>query len=256
MREYYYLKGLADSPYNLTTADALHLGATRQLRCYFYLAKPTLISHLTTNAMASTEPDPVMHDGNTLQPLMYWETVWARSIFLRVSPEVLAGLESTSQPIPMDWAELDDRCNGMEPVSVPFIDSENWPQKPIRISFSGPESFLEISASNVICWADDLERLAEQGLINRHAEEPEADTDTAPSGRETGTSPDNMPEDIDLLLTAWRVFWLNASQRDKSTWPLNDEVERWLTERGMSGRLAKPGTTMIKPDWARKGGRR
>ncbi|PAV27531.1 hypothetical protein CF392_00250 [Tamilnaduibacter salinus] len=70
-------------------------------------------------------------------------------------------------------------------------------------------------------------------------------------------SPDDMPEDVDLLMAAWKAHWKGrVSERDRTTWPLHSNVKQWLIERGMSDRLAGAGATMITPDWARKGGRR
>jgi hypothetical protein len=67
---------------------------------------------------------------------------------------------------------------------------------------------------------------------------------------------EQLPEDLDLLITAWRAFWKNSSQRDRSSWPKKEHVERWLTDKGLSSKNADAGATMISPDWARKGGRR
>lgn len=84
-----------------------------------------------------------------------------------------------------------------------------------------------------------------------------SDSDNGPAGGQTTTSPDHLPEDVDLLMTAWRLFWKGrVSERDRSTLPLREDVKRWLMDRGMSGKLADAGVTMITPDWARKGGRR
>lgn len=68
--------------------------------------------------------------------------------------------------------------------------------------------------------------------------------------------PDNTPEDIRSLLDAWRLFWTNATPRDRSTRPDRGQVVAWLERQGMSGKLADAGATMITPDWARKGGRK
>ncbi|KPQ26586.1 MAG: hypothetical protein HLUCCX14_17730 [Marinobacter excellens HL-55] len=76
------------------------------------------------------------------------------------------------------------------------------------------------------------------------------------AGEPTPAFPDNTPEDVRLLLQAWRLFWTNATPRDRSTRPDRGQVVAWLESKKMSGKLADAGATMITPEWARKGGRK
>jgi hypothetical protein len=173
VREYYYLTGLEDSPYNLTTADALHLGGRGELNCYTYLAEPVILSHFTTELAAATEAEPVARDGETMSPLMFWEKRWARSFFLVIPPAVLTGLEGSEKQLNVTYAEIDNRCNAGsagEWKGSPFVDSEDWPQKPIRVGIE-EHTPLKVTAADVVCWADDLEELANKGRITRRGDD-------------------------------------------------------------------------------------
>lgn len=63
------------------------------------------------------------------------------------------------------------------------------------------------------------------------------------------------PDDLGALVAAWRRFWKDVSDTDRTAWPRNDAVVNWLKARGLSDNLAKAGTTLIKPRWARDVGR-
>jgi hypothetical protein len=94
------------------------------------------------------------------------------------------------------------------------------------------------------------------GITAEHLEALLPGNTAEQAGEPMPAFPDNTPEDIRLLLDAWRLFWTNATPRDRSTRPDRGQVVAWLERQGMSGKLADAGATMITPDWARKGGRK
>jgi hypothetical protein len=56
-----------------------------------------------------------------------------------------------------------------------------------------------------------------------------------------------------LLIAASERFWGNADRKERDTHPINEDVRKWLVDRGLSKRLADTGATIIRPEWAGKG---
>jgi hypothetical protein len=122
--------------------------------------------------------------------------------------------------------------------------------------------FEEIHGDNTCFARIPLAGLPDDTLIGVTRDQLDAlltstDTDTNRAGGQVTSIPDDVPEDIGLLIAAWKKFWKGrVSERDRSTLPGKDEAKDWLMSRGMSANLAKAGQTMIAPDWSRKGGRK
>ena len=223
-----------------------------------------MLAHLTNSEQAATEPAPVAHDGNTGQPLIFHEKRWASSIFLQIPADILTALEGATESLPIKSATIDRRCVRTEPALTPFIDSEDWPERPIRVTVEGPCS-IEISASDVLCWTEDLNRLADQGIVPRRPLKPVIqDTDHDGNLTELKALPGDfkalyeamgsgeLPH-MDLLITAWRKFWRGRRPSDdKGRYPSNREVADWVV-----GKMEKESRTVaehiakiIRPVWA------
>jgi hypothetical protein len=67
--------------------------------------------------------------------------------------------------------------------------------------------------------------------------------------KETG----HYSRNLQLLIQASDRFWKNANPEDSDTQPTNERVAEWLRERGMSGRQAESGASIIRPEWAMVG---
>ncbi|MDO6460970.1 hypothetical protein Q4485_09700 [Granulosicoccaceae sp. 1_MG-2023] len=248
MREYYYLTGLKDSPYSLTIADALHLGATgRTSLCVYAYVDNTVYMELATDP---NEPKVVRDSG----------------FFLLLSPTTIASFEKSlsgaslrfdhslselnNASVPANQAFIDERYNGSIPFGGPFNPEPECPYN-VKLYDDSPyiyPDFAEIPApvfkfADLLCWTDDLERLAKQGRIKRRAD-----------GQATSRNPDpdrqHYPPHLEALTLAWHRFWKNADPNDRDTCPKKQDVVDWLEDKGLSQKNADSGATIIKPQWA------
>lgn len=105
---------------------------------------------------------------------------------------------------------------------------------------------VEISVDDIRVRYAPYVKLYEKEVLNNLTTSPEPAL----------TNHECMTEDLSILNTAWQRYWKNADRMDKSSWHTNEEVENWLIESGFSKKNASAGATIIKPEWARKGGRR
>jgi len=239
VREYYFLTGLEDSPYDLTMADALHLGATGALPTYVYLTSPVIAEQTTRNQSAATEPE-ADHIGNA----SFWRE--SRSInfkFVKVPKPALIGLEGTAGRVALEHGHIDQHADGRAPVSIPFKDPHQWPHAPLFVKFLNEPP--QISRDDLLCFADDLEKLADKGRIKRRAD----DTSAATSGQPDADR-QHYPRHLEALTIAWRKFWKNADPTDRTACPKKPDVVAWLIAQGFSAKNADAGATIIKPKWA------
>ena len=139
-------------------------------------------------------------------------------------------------------------------IKLPGSDDANLWDRPIFLSVPDPET-PRIAKTTLRALPDDTF----MGITRADLDLLLADNADAPAGgkpKHRFISDEQLPDELDILIAAWRRFWKNSSQRDKSSWPMKTHVESWLKDNGLSGKNADAGATMISPDWARKGGRR
>lgn len=133
-------------------------------------------------------------------------------------------------------------------------DDPHLSVEPIFLSIPDPEG--ERVARTTLA---DLPEDTFLGVTREHLDMLLSDSNGAPAGGSLSNraiADEQLPEELDLLVTAWRRFWKNTSYRDRDTWPSKEHVVEWLKANGLSGKNADAGATIISPDWARKGGRR
>lgn len=261
MREYYYLTGLEDSPYDLSMADALHLGATDALPTYVYLTEHAVAERITWDKQAATDTgSPYAED-----PPAFYESRSVNFKFVRAPRPTLAGLEKAPTPVEMEYAQIDHHSDGRDPVSIPFRDSGNWPHEPLLVTFlSDPP---QVSRNDLLFFADDLEELADKGRIKRRADE----TSTAASGQPDADRQDYPPDlealphkfqqlyaaiaggelpDFEAAINAWYLHWHERPARgERDTYPKNPTIQAWLEDRGVSRNKAESIPPLIRPNW-------
>lgn len=64
---------------------------------------------------------------------------------------------------------------------------------------------------------------------------------------------DYISDDLAYLKQAAFMFWARVDRGNKAEHPDNDEVARWLIEKGYSPTTAKIAASIIRPVWAAKG---
>lgn len=169
MRDYYYLSGLDESPYQLTLADALHLGATYQLNLYAFMTD-TIFMH------SYLEFDD--------------ELVSDNHFFIKIPDPTLTALEKVihydnlSNPyMPLQHGFVDDKYNGTIPFGDPFKSTTKKPLH-VKLYADDPErhASYEYAAlptlfmSELLCFTEDLDDLVKRGRIKRSGAPPEAAT--------------------------------------------------------------------------------
>ncbi|WP_373190472.1 hypothetical protein [Halomonas sp.] len=240
MREYYYLTGLKDSPYDLTMADALHLGACCTLNVYAFIEQVALMESRDTGTR-----------------------VKQAGMYLRILGETLTTIEKglskgRQQEVFVRRAILDTRHKAPIGFGNPFA-GERRESIAVDLYEDVPEYRFhllhevipvpQIGPEDLLCLVDDLESLVNQGLIKRRAD----DTGTAASDQPAAEHQDYPPQ-LRALMVAWRTHWGNADPDDRTTCPKKSDVVDWLIERGFSAKNADAGATIIKPQWARDKG--
>lgn len=232
MREYYYLTGLADSPYDLTLTDALHLGAARLLPVYAAIGFSVELLELEENKR--------FEDAH---------------ICLKVFPETLSLFEkkvihqrATGQPETfinseiLDTAIVDEKYKGTIPANIPFDALSTAKRVVVHCTDPSLPEHPDVSIHDLVCWADDLESLADKGRIKRRTDAPPTENTSAKS--------QEYPPHLEALTIAWRKFWKNADPTDRTACPRKPDVVAWLVEQGFSAKNADAGATIIKPQWA------
>lgn len=152
------------------------------------------------------------------------------------------------------WWRLSLKADTFDPSQLIAAAKSDEPQLMARWIY-----FVETHEEREYFFRTPLAALPNDALLGITAEQLEAllpGNAAEHAGEPVPAFPDNTPEDIRSLLDAWRLFWTNATPRDRSTRPDRGQVVAWLERHGMSGKLADAGATMITPDWARKGGRK
>ena len=250
MREYYFLTGLQDSPYDLTMADALHLGATCSgLGIYSFIDQTVFMDSLDA---FQTRKD----SGFFIQLPPQTITAFEKMLFKGKSTfESMFGSDDPGH-VRLNFAFIDERYTGSIPIGSPFNPEPDRPFK-VELSTINPEMAPAFGAtpgptitlSDLLCWTDDLEKLADKGRVKRRAD----DTSPAASDR---PDPDRQqyPPHLEALTIAWRKFWKNADPTDRTACPKKTDVVDWLIDQGFSAKSADAGATIIKPQWARDKG--
>lgn len=238
MREYYFLSELEQADYRLSGREGLHLAATGKLPSYVYI-----------------------HDEVHLMELEDGLVMGAKSFYLRIPDSSLRAIEKwminqrQSVPQPSDDAKapkkfelkevfVDKRYDGELPGNPMPHNYHHHEVDPTPLHISTPaRAPFTFSADELIFWAEDLEELADAGLIQR-----------CNSGEDQKLAIDaerqEYPPHLEALIIAWRKYWKNVDRNDRSTRPEKDSVEAWLMEQGLSGKTASAGQTIIKPQWA------
>lgn len=120
-----------------------------------------------------------------------------------------------------------------------YVEDGKW------FTFTQP---VTVSTGELLITAAELQRFEQENAVTETPEPKETQAELS--------NHECMTEEMDILNAAWRKFWKNTSRMDKSTWHDNREVVAWLVESGYSKNVAEAGAKIIKPVWARKGGRR
>ena len=251
MRQYYYLTELDDSPYELTTLDALHLGSTDRLEIYAFAAEEITLENAHTGA-ATAEHNVYLQLHN------------------HTTREVEKGLAQTRSPLSespasnstppcylVRDARVTGKWRGFDPEWEPFLDD----YLAIPHSPGGREDeAYTVRLADLLCWVDDLERMTENGEIKRR------DSDEQPAVSEPpGIS--ELPEklrqlyvafacgeqpDLEAMIDAWYLHWhQRASRGERDTYSSNDKVAAWLTDRGMANGKATSAPPLIRPKWGK-----
>lgn len=270
MQAYYYLTHLKDSPYEISIADCLHLGATGALSVYALMKYPIKMVCRTTN-----------------------EAVIDHEMYLEIPPQTVATIENRiagklsrddqtpdlqvfHETFPLRTAYIDEkRFSGTIPIGTPFFD---YPPKHLFIvdleeqndSFEGTPyrpagRHPQICAADLVLWTEDLEKLADKGRIKRRTGDPSTANSGQPSN-ELEALPANfsalydsmgagdLPH-LEILIAAWVKFWRDRSPEDgKGRYPDNGEVAEWarkLMDKPEKGKnKAKAIASIIRPTWA------
>jgi hypothetical protein len=249
MREYYYLNGLRESPYELTPSEAIHLGSSGKLKFYVFMDTLT-----------------------TLESLDAIDLVTQRNFFIGVPAGLLRTFEKAGSlnqlcfdaiaelkdySLRMDSGVLTEKCrskmanrlasngNIIVPQAVMLYCAEEGKVPPNAQKFAKlrrEHPRPKITAYQLLVWAEDLEKLADNRLITRLTEDAKG-SDLFDTERQ------EHPPHLEALTLAWRKYWKNADRHDRSTHPKKDTVKNWLIEQGLSDKTADAGATIITPDW-------
>lgn len=174
MRAYYYLTQLENSPYYLPPMETLHLGATGTLPLYVYITELTLIEETGTAERGidssiyirvANETISAMEKDIAAPVTTPMHAMFGYSSELKNNYDLVSGIldqryKGLSQPtFPFDTQQ--------ESISV-FLDKnlENYEAPKFGALYQHPQ----ITISDLLCWTDDLERLASNGRIQRRAD--------------------------------------------------------------------------------------
>lgn len=68
-------------------------------------------------------------------------------------------------------------------------------------------------------------------------------------------SKEHHSDKLQYLIQAADYFWANADRENAAIQPKQEDIEKWLTERGYTPTLAKHAARIIRPSWAKNGRR-
>ena len=253
MREYYYLTGLDESPYQLTLLDALHLGATEHLGAYVLATHDITLKNPGTGA---EEPGKGLHLKLCASTLQQIEKDTSKAEH-QPPPGRVSERPRLSQCYGAHEALINHARFGIQTnESADTLKSDRL----VLLHYPNGDPFI-FCVSDLLFWADDLERMAENGEIKRRD-----------NGERQDHSPqlEELPNDfsalynamgaaelphMDTLITAWRRFWKGRGPNDGKPYPRNDEVAEWVKEQMdiPSTVLAKNMAKIIRPSWAPTG---
>lgn len=250
MKKYYYFPYLEDSLYRLSIDEALHFGATSRLPIYFYLAQ-TLAGKETVmipELMQDFEDGEASRfSGQDTRKKVPIGTEYRRDFsdeFLRADLGTIRHFEKNHYiQQPVISAYVDNR-------TLPIFDDLKAPREQLlrHVQFR-PGSQPHITLSELICFSDDLDTLVQQGIVERREDQTEKLSQNFRAIHDAIAN--GELREVEALFLAWGKFWKNADRADKDTWTKKSEVTNWLTEQGLSAKLADSGATMIKPQWAK-----
>lgn len=260
MREYYYLSDLDDSRYNLSLADAVHLGARGKLKLYAFINDFILMECRKTGKKIE-QGHFYLRISESDTSAIEKEMVKSFEAYMEDSVAAVLGSSSYRSKLPskqiLHFGTLDKRCNGAQPAPSSLTKDTNLPTevkvwgRPHLPSIGGPIGTVyegvTLDEAPLLCWTDDLERLVEQNQIQRKDAQQTSGIDTS--------SADTLPVDfqaliesigagelpnLDLLITAWRKFWKGRRFGDGRPYPLNREVAAWILSQmeNSSGTIA------------------
>lgn len=263
MRDYYYLSDLHNSPFNLTLTDALYLGATETLTVYTFISELVVLkgamSDSTLNTTESSifvqvppslirtiERDVVSLSNNLLNTSETSESSGASREYTLAHAYIDRWLMSPSKSTSFE----NELANG--PLWVDLDKDPGYLDSPIFTPARRPP---KVKAHDLICWAGDLQTLADQKIIERR-NQPSPTRDELMEGLPSDFAKllnalaDNELSDLEALIRAWRLYWTNVDRSDRSSFPKKEEVKAWLEKQGLSKKNADSGATMITPRWA------
>lgn len=245
MREYYYLTALESSPYDLTITDALHLGANSNLSIYAFITEPVVMECRETGIRYTD--DSIF----LLIPALTVAAIEKRALSAQpTSDEPFSSNYQTHHQQILKQAMLDDKYSGSIPTGTPFQKQPNpshwvYTYKAGSVYKGGllkiDSEHQSVGPADLLCWTEDLERLAKHGHIQRRVA---ASTGNADPERH------EYPPYLEALIIAWRKNWKNADRTDRSACPRKEDVKAWLMAQGFSAKNADAGATIIKPQWA------
>jgi hypothetical protein len=161
MREYYYLSGLDESPYQLTLADALHLGAACGLPIYTFIEKSM---YLHTLLEFDSE---VVHADHFFVRVPFGEVAELEKISSQRKSQHQTNNTFQHEPyVYLKMAIVDDRYVGTVPIGGPFRKNSEWPVKVELYSYDScwdTASMVKIhpsvGISELLCFTEDLDDL-------------------------------------------------------------------------------------------------
>jgi len=260
MREYYYLTQLGDSPYKLSLSDALHLGSTLGLGAYVFITDEITLQCRDTGEQVSDHDIYLQLPFNLVGAI---EKTFVRRQSLNVG-SALNDYHSLTQAI------ITDKYTGKVPMGTPFKQEPklnfyayiSYPEgRPIQF----PDVSYTVCISDLLCWSDDLERLAKHGHIKRR-DSGEAPTVTADDDRKEypphllelpqkfqqlyGAIAGGELPDLEAAINAWHLHWnQRAARGERDTYPANPHVQAWLEDRGLTKNKAESIPPLIRPKW-------
>jgi hypothetical protein len=175
MREYYFLTGLDESPYQLTLLDALHLGSTGHLNAYITLQPELKAVDLDTGEPMGADVRYLEIERGTVQEM---EKQAERSRH-----------QEGENPAPQA-AEVQRR----HVIQAGEVGTA-WDWSLIaRAELYSTHETRAVRLSDLLFWANDLDKLADAGRIQRRANDTASATQAPDDSQTAAATPEDEPE--------------------------------------------------------------
>lgn len=213
MREYYYLTGLDDSPYNLTKDAALHLGTAGILPVYAVIG--SLVRLLELEEGGQREDSHIY--------LRVHRTTLSRFEKKMMRQKDTGQPESSIDSELFDTAIVDEKYNGIIPVDVPFDGSTE--AKSVVVFHTNPNlgDFPYVSIHDLVCWTEDLELLVQQGRIRKSPTKPSQTVTTDSTDRVAPVSTADDETETKRLQRTVAALALGLMKKHGNTYNRNGE---------------------------------